>query len=157
MKISLRTRVTLTFVGVVGAIIILFILLNTVYWSQVYLLQNRTVLKDTYESLASVFRTEDVSSANIADILRSAKLGRNVSIAIEGENEWEFTTISDRFVSEYEQEFLRLRMQAAFLQAEEEGVAVVEKTPEYTMQIVNADARRMSDRYLEMFGILADQ
>ena len=155
--ISLRTRVTLTFAGVVGAIIILFILLNSVYWSQVYLLQNRAVLKDTYGTLSDVFASEDVSSANMQEVLLTAKSGRNVSIAIQGEGEWDFTTISDRFVSEYEKEYLRKRMQADFVQAEEEGVLIVEKNPDYTMQIVNADERKQADRFLEMYGILTDK
>ena len=152
--ISLRTRVTLTFAGVVGGIIILFLLLNSVYWSQIYLLQSRTVLKDTYGSLARVFASEEVSSANMVDILRTAKSGRNVSIAIEGKDEWDFSAMTDNYLSEFEREFLRERIQADFVQAAEEGVRVIETGNGYRMQIVSVGG--VEERYLEMYGMLRD-
>ncbi len=152
--ISLRTRVTLTFVGVVGGIIILFLLLNYLYWSQIYLLQSRTVLKDTYASLAKVFASEEVSSANMVDILRTAKSGRNVSIAIEGKDEWDFSAMTDNYLSDFEREFLRARIQADFIEAAEEGVRVIETRDGCRMQIVTPGSGE--ERYLEMYGMLRD-
>jgi len=150
--LSLRYRIALLFGATVVIITAVFILMNSYFWNRYYMTSNQRAMKEVYENMASFVR-QDASGEDFNRAILQARMNKNMTIALQGKGEWEFMVLTDRFTSQYEQEFLLGRLQANLVEASLNGVSILEQGDGYTIQSVVMDDS--GERYMECYGFMA--
>ena len=152
--LSLKARIVLIYFSAVVVLIAAFYFLNMYFWTRYYIRASENTLKATYLELAETVHDRDSTVDDLRRIMSEAQVERNISFALEGGSEWEFMVITNQMVSPYEQEFLLTRLQENLLNKNPEGVEVLERGENYTMQRVTV--QESGRRYLEMYGYMAN-
>ena len=105
-SLSLRTRILLVFLSVVLCIIAVFFGMNHFFWKRVYVKSNERDIMTAYEDLSQMVRSSRTREADFIRYAASAKNGKNINFALQGEADWEFMIFTNQTNSPYERNFL---------------------------------------------------
>ncbi|MBR4767616.1 MAG: HAMP domain-containing protein [Lachnospiraceae bacterium] len=152
--LSLRVRMMLAFFAVAFVIILIFFLMNGVFWNFVYLRTNRNTLENVYEDVRTKVAAGNTTSEELKESVENVPTGAVIYFALQGDSDWEFNLITREIVSPAQQRFLRERLQENFLNKESEGVKVIKQSDAFTLQEVRIESDE--NLYYEMFGYMKD-
>ncbi|MBR0086388.1 MAG: HAMP domain-containing protein [Lachnospiraceae bacterium] len=151
--VSLRTKVVLIFIGIVVFVTVAFLLLNIFLGGRTAVLQNQRELKNVYVKLAEMVADEKTTTADMGSYISSLKNDMNVTFVLLDTNDWRAITISQDTVSKRDVEFLVQRLQSNMLVNDADGVKIIEKTSDYTLQRVTLED---DASFLECYGYMTD-
>ena len=152
--LSIRWRVLLIFIGVVVAIIVAFFLMSRLYWNSILVRRNRETVKKTYEVLLEFEKSEEKSAEAFERTIGAIRGAVNPSVAVQGDEDWSFTVLTRAFISPQEEEFLLNRLMENLINPKTEGVKILEKGEDYTLQEVTLQS---GGHFYECYGFLTDR
>lgn len=152
--LSLRLRMMLAFFAVAFGIILIFFLMNGVFWNFVYLKTNQRTLERVYQEISEKVREGNTTSEELSESTDNVPTGAVIYFALQGDSDWEFNLITREIVSPKQQQFLRERLQENFLNKESAGVKVLKQTASYTLQEVRIESDE--NLYYEIYGYMTD-
>ena len=152
--IPLRTRLILIFFTAMLLMAVIYYFMNIYFWKKYYISSNESALRETYTSISALLSDGSAGLSELEQAMTEAKLDRNISIAIQGASDWDFRSATVNLISPYDRKFLLERLQEDFISSSPEGVEVIEKNADYTLQRVTVSGD--GGRYLEMYGYMED-
>ena len=153
-SLSLKWRLGLLFLLVAFTIIVLYFVMNLLYWNTVVMRNNRDSVKGAYTELKELLSEKEPTREELSEVIGGPRSASGVSVAIQGESDWGFTVVTRELISRSEQEFLMERLQENFINANKEGVRVIETGEGYTLQEVTIE--ETATRYYECYGYIRD-
>ncbi len=152
--LSIRWRILLIFIGVMVAIILAFFLMSRLYWDAILVRRNRETIRKTYEALLDFEKSGEESPEAFERAVGAIKGPVTPNVAVQGDGDWVFTVLTRAFISPQEEEFLLKRLMENLINPSTEGVRVLEKSEDYTLQEVMLETE---GRYYECYGFLTDR
>ena len=151
---SLRTKIVLIFIAVVIMVIMAFLGMHLFFFKRAMVRQSERDLKHVYETFAQMIRTSSTTEEEeaVTNYAVSVKTEKNITFALSF-RDWQFVVITQKTLSDFEQDFILQRIQADFLgkTSDTDSVTVIEKTNDYTLQRVSLAG---SGDYLECYGYM---
>ena len=135
------------------AIILAFFVMSRIYWNSILTWRNRETVKLTYEKLLEFEQGGDESPEAFERTIGAVKGAVTPNVGVQGDEDWGFTVLTRDFISRQEAEFLLSRLMENLLNPGAEGVKVLEKGDDYTLQEVTLED---GSRYYECYGFLTD-
>ena len=136
------------------AIILAFFLMSRLYWDSILVRRNRETVRRTYEALLEFEAGEDESPEAFERAIGSIRGAATTNVAVQGDEDWSFTVLTRAFISPQEEEFLLRRLMENLINPSTEGIKILDKGEDYTLQEVSLDS---GGRYYECYGFLTDR
>ena len=152
--LSMREKILLIFSAVAALIVVSFLLINMAFWNRYYIRMNQQELMNTYHEIAALWKDENTTTEQLISVILAAKNEQNINFAIQGYADWDFLVLTKEYMSAFDQEFLKERLQADLILGSTENCVILEKTSDYTLQRV--EVPDSGDRYLECYGYMTD-
>ncbi|MBO4412029.1 MAG: hypothetical protein J5794_07585, partial [Lachnospiraceae bacterium] len=134
--LTLKRRVMLSFFAVTAGIIALFFLTNALFWKVIILRINRDMIESVYVDIAEQVKSGNTTSKDLLAVIDEHSSSSTLYFALQGDSDWEFNLITREIISQNQQRFLLERLQDDFLNSNPNGVSVLKKTADYTLQHV---------------------
>ncbi|MBR5339019.1 MAG: HAMP domain-containing histidine kinase [Lachnospiraceae bacterium] len=152
--LSIRWRILFIFIGVMVAIILAFLVMSRVYWNAILARRNRDTVKKTYEVLIAFEKSGEESTEAFERAIGSIRGAATPNVAVQGDEDWTFTVLTRTFISPQEEEFLLRRLMENLINPSTEGIRILDKGEDYTLQEVRLES---GGRYYECYGFLTDR
>lgn len=152
--LSIRWRILLIFIGVMVAIILAFFLVSRLYWNAILVRRNRETIKKTYEVLLEFEKSGEESPEAFERTIGAIRGAATPNVAVQGDSDWSFTVLTRNFISPKEEDFLLYRLMDNLINPDTEGVKILEKGEDYTIQEVSLENE---GNYYECYGFLTDR
>ena len=153
--LTLKRRVMLSFFAVTAGIIALFFLTNALFWKVIILRINRDMIESVYVDIAEQVKSGNTTSKDLLAVIDEHSSSSTLYFARHGDSDWEFNLITREIISQNQQRFLLERLQDDFLNSNPNGVSVLKKTGDYTLQHVVLP--KDGSEYFELYGFMQDQ
>ena len=136
------------------AIILAFLLMSRLYWDSILVRRNRATIRETYEILIDFEKSGEQSPEAFERAIGSIRGAATPNVAVQGDEDWSFTVLTRAFISPQEEEFLLRRLMENLINPSTEGIKIIEKGEDFTLQEVTVDSR---GRFYECYGFLTDR